>query len=108
MPDTPYSTLDVLDEFRLRRWARENYVTTDRRDPAWHPIVHHEMSLRDNELEPASDAGSPGARVVPLAPDVGWTLHGPHSESRKPPVLFSVPELNLSVDDSPLLQQSMD
>jgi hypothetical protein len=41
--------LDFIEELRLRRWARENYVPTDQREPNWHPIVHEEMEKKDNE-----------------------------------------------------------
>jgi hypothetical protein len=45
--------VDPIEEFRLRRWARENYVPTEQRDRAWHPIVHEEMRRKDGE---SSDA----------------------------------------------------
>ena len=40
---------DLIEELRLRRWAREHYVPVDRREPAWHPIVHDEMEKKDHE-----------------------------------------------------------
>lgn len=44
--------LDLIEELRLRRWARENYVPHDQRQPTWHPIIHEEMSKKDvEELE---------------------------------------------------------
>jgi len=45
--------VDPIEEFRLRRWARENYVPNDQRDRAWHPIVLEEMRRKDGE---SSDA----------------------------------------------------
>ena len=45
--------VDPIEEFRLRRWARENYVPPSQRDRAWHPIVHEEMGRKDGE---SSDA----------------------------------------------------
>lgn len=42
--------LDLVEELRLRRWARENYVPRDYRKTAWHPIVHEEMDRKDEEL----------------------------------------------------------
>lgn len=45
------SELDFIEELRLRRWARENYVPQDERDQSWHPIVHEEMSKKDREIE---------------------------------------------------------
>jgi hypothetical protein len=48
---SPVSTeLDLIEELRLRRWAREHYVTGGQRLPNWHPVVHEEMSKKDLEL----------------------------------------------------------
>jgi hypothetical protein len=41
--------LDFIEELRMRRWARENYVPRSRRQNAWHPIVHDEMAKKDLE-----------------------------------------------------------
>jgi hypothetical protein len=41
--------LDFIEEIRLRRWARENYVAADERDDAWHPVVLDEMRMKDQE-----------------------------------------------------------
>lgn len=41
--------LDLIEELRLRRWARENYVPSDERDTAWHPIILEEMRRKDGE-----------------------------------------------------------
>jgi hypothetical protein len=41
--------LDLIDELKLRRWARENYVDAKRREAGWHPVVHDEMSRKDVE-----------------------------------------------------------
>jgi len=41
--------LDLIEELRLRRWARENYVPPEGRKRNWHPIVHEEMNKKDNE-----------------------------------------------------------
>jgi hypothetical protein len=41
--------IDMIEEFRLRRWARENYVPQTQRDRNWHPIVHDEMVRKDGE-----------------------------------------------------------
>ena len=42
--------LDLIEELRLRRWAREHYVPRSQRQSSWHPIVHDEMSKRDREM----------------------------------------------------------
>jgi hypothetical protein len=41
--------LDFIEELRLRRWARENFVPVDLRQPTWHPIVLEEMGRKDRE-----------------------------------------------------------
>jgi hypothetical protein len=41
--------MDLIEELRLRRWARENYVPPEQRDGAWHPVVQEEMSKKDSE-----------------------------------------------------------
>jgi hypothetical protein len=47
--------VDFIEELRLRRWARENYVPEGRRAESWHPIVLEEMSRRDAEKAPQDD-----------------------------------------------------
>jgi hypothetical protein len=42
--------LDFIEELRLRRWARENYVPRSQRQPTWHPVVLDEMTRKDREL----------------------------------------------------------
>ncbi len=41
--------LDLIEELRLRRWAREHYVPHDQRHASWHPVVHDEMVKKDRE-----------------------------------------------------------
>ncbi|HKI35328.1 MAG TPA: hypothetical protein VKA46_25950 [Gemmataceae bacterium] len=46
--------LDFIEELRLRRWARQNYVPPEQRDSSWHPVVRDEMDRKDLEVcEPA-------------------------------------------------------
>ena len=45
--------LDFIEELRLRRWARENYVPADERDSGWHPIILEEMRRKDGEVSEA-------------------------------------------------------
>ena len=47
------SEVDFIDELRMRRWARENYVPADDRDRAWHPIILEEMRRKDGEASEA-------------------------------------------------------
>ena len=44
---------DLIEELRLRRWARENYVPADERDAGWHPIILEEMRRKDGEVHEA-------------------------------------------------------
>jgi hypothetical protein len=46
--------LDFIEELRLRRWARENYVPRGQRQTSWHPVVHEEMERKDHEESPPS------------------------------------------------------
>jgi hypothetical protein len=41
--------IDFIEELRMRRWARENYVPADDRSHGWHPIVLEEMQHKDGE-----------------------------------------------------------
>ena len=41
--------LDMIEELRLRRWARENYVPPENRSRSWHPVIHEEMKKKDHE-----------------------------------------------------------
>ncbi len=41
--------LDLIEELRLRRWARENYVPRGQRQTEWHSVVLDEMSKKDFE-----------------------------------------------------------
>jgi hypothetical protein len=46
--------VDFIEELRLRRWARQNYVPPEERNSSWHPVVLDEMDRRDLEVnEPA-------------------------------------------------------
>ena len=104
---TPRLTdVDVIRELRLRRWARENYVSEGERGRAWHPIVLDEMRRRgtpfvgllyagrDDELrhkltERVRIANSRASAYVPLAPTPygQHTLHPPHRGVPEPNLL---------------------
>lgn len=68
MPDARPTDFDLIKEFRLRRWARRNYVAADRRLPTWHPVVLDEMAGRDCELENSAVQPTGGTAYVPLPP----------------------------------------
>jgi hypothetical protein len=42
--------VDFIEELRLRRWARENYVPRNQRKLSWHPVILDEMDQKDTEL----------------------------------------------------------
>jgi len=39
----------VVEEIRLRTWARLNYHSPEERNGKWHPIILDEMARRDLE-----------------------------------------------------------
>lgn len=82
--------MDVVEELRLRRWARENYVPAAERDGLWHPVILEEMCRRDLEM-----ADKPDLRrgLVPLQPGVRF-LHGAHLDTQRGETLLSVPEIH--------------
>jgi hypothetical protein len=53
MSSSVMAELDFIEELRLRRWARENYVPSGERKHSWHPVIREEMEKKDVE------AGSP-------------------------------------------------
>ena len=45
--------VDFIEELRLRRWARENYVPPGRRELSWHPVILDEMNRKDVDMSAA-------------------------------------------------------
>ncbi len=41
--------VDLVEEIRLRTWARLNYTAPEQRSETWHPVVLEEMKRRDHE-----------------------------------------------------------
>jgi len=41
--------LDLIEELKLRRWARENYAPPSSRSSDWHPVVHEQVGEREHE-----------------------------------------------------------
>ena len=79
-PATDLGT-DLVQELRLRRWARENYVPVDLRDQTWHADVLDEMCRRDQELSAAHAYGGVARRIVPLVSEQGPVVPTPACES---------------------------
>jgi len=44
------SDIDMIEELKLRRDARQNYVAASERSKDWHPVVLDEMKRREIEL----------------------------------------------------------
>ncbi|MCA9245850.1 MAG: hypothetical protein KDA42_02015 [Planctomycetales bacterium] len=61
MADQAARRIDLIEELGLRRWARENYVVQEKRNPAWHPVVLEEMAQKDIERQ-AREASLPNLR----------------------------------------------
>jgi hypothetical protein len=45
--------VDFIEELRLRRWARENYVPRGQRQLSWHPVILDEMARKDYDMAEA-------------------------------------------------------
>ena len=45
-----HGLVDLVEEIRLRTWARLNYAAPEERDATWHPIVLEEMNRKDVEV----------------------------------------------------------
>ena len=87
----------LIQELRLRRWARANYVPADQRtDNHWHPVVLNEMERRDVEMKRTADMDEAIlTQFVPLEPTIsqlypdgrlpgGRRIHNVHTEVRGP------------------------
>ena len=59
-------SVDLVEELRLRAWARANYVPAAERNSAWHPVLIDEMQRRDAEIGESEDFADAGP-YVPLA-----------------------------------------
>ncbi|MFO0809580.1 MAG: hypothetical protein U0746_13230 [Gemmataceae bacterium] len=53
MSSSVLADLDLIEEVRLRRWARENFVPANQRNTTWHPIVLDEMDRKDGDMRAA-------------------------------------------------------
>ena len=89
--NSPDMAIDLVQELRLRRWARENYVAVEFRDPSWHAHVLDEMCRRDDELELVDVYGGVAQRIVPLVSELLPALRGPHHDRVHMPVLARIP-----------------
>jgi hypothetical protein len=79
MNDAMSADVDLVKEFRLRRWARQHYVAAESRLPGWHPVVLDEMNCRDSELESLIPLSITAAAYVPLPPPDLRRIDHPHA-----------------------------
>ena len=49
MGKSAVAEVDFIEELRLRRWARENYLPSTERHDGLHPIILEEMRRKDAE-----------------------------------------------------------
>ena len=75
--------LDLIEELRLRRWARLNYVSAAERRADWDPVILNEMQLRDAEIAAVRDLSSAGERLVPLKETRTLRLDAAHTFAPK-------------------------
>jgi hypothetical protein len=81
--------VDLIQEFRLRKWARDNYVRPEQRGRAWHPVVLEEMTFRDAELKSEPSIELPRSPFVPLMPTESHYIDDPHAAVPPPKSLSS-------------------
>jgi hypothetical protein len=86
-------SVDPVEELRLRRWARENYVPIEYRDSTWHAAVLDEMQRKDQEQTDVELYTEVARRIVPLAPDHGRVLRGPHIDPVRSAAVVRVPAI---------------
>lgn len=72
------ATLDLVEELRLRRWARLHHVATEERRADWHPVILEEMLRKDAELA-EQEPLNVGSRPVPI--DAGRGIHAAHPQT---------------------------
>jgi hypothetical protein len=84
MQRTSELQVDLVEEFRLRAWARRNYVVARERQAFWHPVVLDEMRRKDDDGSLWADEIDLGAAYVPLVPTNTYVVHPGHASLREP------------------------
>ena len=86
---TPMNTqFDLIKELRLRRWARENYVSVEERSDSWHRIVLDEMRRKETDLAEQHRNRVRQSAYVPLAPTPVHLIDAGHVGPGNPKVLY--------------------
>lgn len=93
--------LDIVKEFRLRRWAREHHVPAEERRPTWHPVVLDEMQLKDDEMLIRSRSRGPVSSFVPLVPTVIQRVLPRHEVAPAEPKTDRAPRSGIQRSDRP-------
>ena len=69
MTQVAFEKTSLIQELRLRRWARSNYISASQRnDEKWHPIVLDEMRIKDQEMRKTESTRVSSSSIVPLVP----------------------------------------
>lgn len=92
-------SIDLLTELRLRRWARENYVSALKREADWHPVILDEMRAKEQELSSESRGRCTVSAYVPLAPEpvsTDW-LDEAHAAPRAPLLLAALQRFDVYI-----------
>lgn len=98
--------LDIVKEFRLRRWAREHHVPPAERRASWHPVVLDEMSRKDDEMLIRARSRGPVSSFVPLVPTVIQRVR-PHQPAPAAPVSVPVADRFTGMQRSDLPHESL-
>jgi hypothetical protein len=102
-------SISLIQELRLRQWARRNYVPLEaRRDDEWHPVVLDEMRRRDQERQDQL-AGAEAVTHLRIVPVEASDLESPlridseHSPRHRPQWLAA--PASASAEDLQFLQR---
>lgn len=89
--------INLMEELRLRRWAREHYVPMEMRRTDWHHIVLQEMLLKDQEMN----------RTIPALHTIRFPLK-PDQHYRVDQISKTMqPHVNFDPEMRPLLNTEM-
>ena len=76
--------VDLIDELRMRGWARANHIPADQRPESWHPIILDEMRRMDIDDALRAAPASIGSAYVPVVPTSVYMVHPGHTRMEPP------------------------
>jgi len=76
--------IDLMQELRLRRWARLNYRSEVRQDEDGHPVVLDERRIIESEMAATRVHKAGVSTFVPLAPIDVLRIDEPHANISRP------------------------